>query len=139
MGSAANAQDPLKSAECGDALAGLEAARKGGGGQVEAQRQAAARACLGASPAPGRPAREARPPTAIAPPAIAAPAPDLGVRLPAAPPPPAAVAIERPLLPGHCDPSGCWADDGGRLRHIGPPPTLPGGACVLRGGIVVCP
>jgi hypothetical protein len=136
---AAASQDPLKSAECAGALASLQAAREHNPAQVEPLRQAAALACLGTAAAPGRPAREARPPTAVAPTGTVPPTPVPGVRMPPAVPPPPPVAIERPLLPGHCDASGCWASDGTRLRHIGPAPTVPGAPCALLGGVVACP
>lgn len=131
-------EDPLKSPACEQALARLDAARAERSSQVPALRQQAANTCLGGPGTP--PQRSARvqqaplvvPPPTIAPPAVAALPPG-----PSLPPPP--VAVQRAPLPAHCDPSGCWAEDGGQLRHVGPNLMGPRGVCNRQGGLVYCP
>jgi hypothetical protein len=131
-------QDPLKSPACEQALARLDAARAQRAGDVATLRQQAANTCLGGPGTP--PARSARtqqaplsvPPPTIEPPPVAALPPG-----PSLPPPP--VAVQRPPMPAHCDPGGCWTEDGGRLRHVGPNLTGPRGMCSQQGGLVYCP
>lgn len=131
-------QDPLKSAACEQALARLDAARAQRADDVPALRQQAANTCLGGPGTP--PARSARiqqapisvPAPTIAPPRAAALPPG-----PSLPPPP--VAVQRAPMPAQCDPSGCWTEDGGRLRHVGPNLTGPRGACSQQGSMVYCP
>jgi hypothetical protein len=137
----AQAGDPLKSPECGAALAQLQAARSGGAapGAVEELRSAAAGSCLGSTAVPSRPSRIAQQPIAVPPPQIDLP-PQRGVPLPAPVLPPPPVAIQRAPLPAQCDAGGCWSSDGGtHLRHV--PPTLagPSGMCTQQGGLVYCP
>jgi hypothetical protein len=139
--SAAHAQspDPLKSAECAAALAGLQAARSGAGapGRLEQMRGAAAAACLGSSTVPRRPSRVARPPVVVPPPQVEVPAQAAPAPAPALPPPP--VAIERAPAPALCDANGCWTGDGTHLRHVPPNLAGPGGLCTQQGGVVYCP
>jgi hypothetical protein len=136
----AQAGDPLKSAECGSALAQLQSARAGGAaaGAVEGLRSAAAASCLGSAAIPSRPSRIAQRPIAVPPPQIDVPQGAPSLPAPALPPPP--VAIQRAPLPSQCDANGCWTGDGGtHLRHV--PPTLagPNGMCTQQGGLVYCP
>jgi hypothetical protein len=140
--SLAHAQgDPLKSPECGSALAALQSARFVGAAPaaVEGLRSAAAGSCLGSAVVPSRPSRIAQQPITVPPPQIdvpPGPAPSLAPA-PMLPPP---VAIGRPPLPSQCDAGGCWSSDGGtHLRHV--PPTLvgPNGMCTQQGGVVYCP
>lgn len=131
--------DPLKSPACGAALASLQAAREGGASaaRVEALRSSAAGTCLGSATPPSRPGRVARAPEVVAPPQVTVPVPPAPLPAPVLPPP--AVAIERPALPATCDPSGCWTNDGTRLRHVLPAVPGPAGPCVQQGGVVYCP
>ncbi|MGV3570284.1 MAG: hypothetical protein ACO1PB_06765 [Ramlibacter sp.] len=136
---AAQAGDPLKSPACGQALAALDAARAADprGAQVAPLRNQATQACLGGGPSPQRSARVLQPPIAVPPPAITPPPAPPTLALPRLPPPP--VAIGRAPSPAHCDAGGCWTDDGGRLRHIGPNLAGPNGLCTQQVGQVVCP
>jgi hypothetical protein len=109
-------------------------------------RAAAARACLGGS-------NEAPPPTArLLPPAeMPRPAPSAAWRLPPVParpaapatpmPPPAPAArpVERPVVITHCDPSGCWANDGLWRPRVGGTLGGPRGLCTTQGTLVSCP
>lgn len=150
------------SADCRRALDALEAqesrliaARRTGGtatsappslDELKALRTAAARACLGGtgqSPpptarllAPAEMAREpARPATPLAghlPPTPPRPAPPAS---PMPPPPP----VERPVVITHCDPSGCWANDGMWRPRVGATLGGPRGLCTTQGTLVSCP
>jgi hypothetical protein len=138
-GAALAQDDPLKSADCGAALAALQSAREGNAAApaVEALRGKAAQTCLGSANPPSRPGRVAQPPVAIPPPQIDVP--PRVAPLPALAPPPPPVAIERAPQPATCDAGGCWTNDGSHLRHV--PPTLvgPSGLCTQRAGQVFCP
>jgi hypothetical protein len=131
--------DPLKSAACGSALADLQAARRSAAadGTVQALRSAAATICLGSATIPTRPSRVTQAPIVVPPPQIDVPQRVAPLPAPVMPPPP--VAIQRGALPSHCDPGGCWTNDGSHLRHV--PPTLvgPNGLCIQQGGQVFCP
>lgn len=144
--SLAQGADPLKSAECTEALAALQARetavlaarspRDGGAtaaerSGLETARTRARRECLGREEAAV--VRTPRPPMAVAPvtlPPSAVPAP------PAAPPPP--VAISPPRTVTQCDPSGCWTSDGMRLNRLGPLLVGPPGACTVQSGVLSC-
>jgi hypothetical protein len=139
-GFAAQEDDPLKSAACGEAIAQLDTARAQGGdaARLVPLRQRAATICFGAAQPPGRSARVLQAPVVVPPPVInpaTPPAPSLP-RLAPLPPP---VVVERAPMPAHCDAAGCWAQDGPRLRHVPPGLGLPGAACAQHGGVVYCP
>jgi hypothetical protein len=135
---AAVGADPLKSGECGQSLAALEAARadRGAGARLEALRQQATQACLGGSGEARRPSPVAQPPIVVPPPIVAVPAP---AEAPRPAPPPSPVAIQRPPVLTSCDAGGCWDSNGGRLNRAGPTLIGPGGACVVTGQVVHCP
>jgi len=128
--------DPLKSPECGAALARLQAARAGGNDPkvVESLRSDAATTCLGYGAPPARPGRTLQAPIGVAPPQIDVPAARAPLAAPAPPPP---VAIERFPAPATCDANGCWTNDGTHLRHV--PPNLTGPLCMQQGGSFYCP
>jgi hypothetical protein len=135
----AQADDPLKSSACAEALAGLQAARAANAGSatVETARGAAAAACLGIATLPQRPSRVLRSPESVPPPQV-----DLPLRVtphpgPALPPPP--VAIDRPGTAGFCDGNGCWIDGGTHLRQLGPNLMGPNGLCTQQGLLISCP
>lgn len=134
---AAQTADPLKSADCGAAIAQLESARAGRAGNVEALRGAAASACLGSSQLPSRPARVLQAPISVPPPQIELPQRVAPAPAPSLPPPP--VAIGRPPTPATCDAGGCWTSDGTQLRHVPPNLVGPAGLCSQAGGMVYCP
>ena len=129
-------EDPLKSADCGSALATLQAARPGGVKGVGAG-VAAASACLGSSAIPLRPSRVLQAPVAVPPAQIEVPARVAPLPAPSLPPPP--VAIDRPPSPATCDAGGCWSNDGTHLRHVPPNLVGPAGLCTQQGGLVYCP
>ena len=133
----AQAHDPLKSADCGAALARLEAARAGNAPDVEALRGAASNTCLGAAQLPSRPSRVLQAPVVVPPPQI-----DLPQRVAPLPPvtlPPPPVAIGRFPAPATCDAGGCWTNDGTHLRYVAPNLIGPAGLCTQVGGGVHCP
>lgn len=132
------AQDPLKSHQCGQALAGLQAARSDPpeAGRLEALRQQATQACLGGTGDARRPSPVVQPPIAVKPPVIEVPqsrAP------PVAGAPPPAPAIPRPAVLTTCDAGGCWDSEGRRLNRAGPVLVGPGGTCIASGSGVLCP
>lgn len=131
--------DPLKSPACASALAALDAARTvdARGPQLPALRDQAAQACLGGGATSGRSARVLQAPTAVPAPVITPPPQPAPLPLPRMPSPP--VEIGRPPMPTHCDAGGCWANDGGHLRHVGPNLAGPAGTCVPQGGQLFCP
>ena len=135
----AQESDPLKSPQCGAALASLQAARAGGtaAAAVQALRASAARTCLGGGEAPARTARVLQAPTVVPPPVIMPP--PVPAALPQVAPPLPPVAIQRPPSVTNCDVGGCWADDGQHLRQVGPNLAGPNGRCALQGGLVYCP
>ncbi len=150
------------SADCRRALDALEAqesrviaARQAGGvaastatalDELKPLRAAAARACLGGT-------GQAPPPTArLLPPAeMPRPAPITAWRpppmpaRPAAPtspmPPPAPIerTVERPVVITHCDPAGCWTNDGTWRPRVGGTLGGPHGLCTTQGTLVSCP
>lgn len=135
----AQAGDPLKSPQCGAALADLQAARDAHAApaQVERLRAQGANVCLGSSALPRRPARIAQAPIAVPPPRIDLPS---RAAIPAAPsPPPPPVAVPHGPVPAQCDPGGCWIDDGSHLRYLPPALTTPAGPCLRQGALVYCP
>ena len=161
--------DPLRSAECREALASLHrdeeaAAAVAASGpaadaqrpdaqrprpipaKLEASRRKAADACLHGrdDPAPARQpgGSPARPPPVQAPIAV----PRLSPERPALPgwvrrEPPAPVTrpAERPRFITTCDAIGCWADDGSRLDRVGPDLRGPRGLCTVQGTLLTCP
>lgn len=135
----AQAQDPLKSAECKSALDGLERVLDDKTeGRERALRVAAARrsamvACLGRADGAATRSGAPYPPQAVAPPVIAG-APPLRVTPPAPP-----LAIARPTVITTCDPAGCWDSEGRRLNHFGPLLLGPRGLCTVQGGVANCP
>lgn len=137
---AAQGADPLKSAACGEALSALRAARAAAApaARLAPLRDNAASTCLGTSAMPQRPSRVMQAPIAVSPPSVVPPEPP-SASLPALTPPPAPVAIQRPPAVTHCDAGGCWADDGGGLRHVPPNLAGPRGLCSQQGGLVYCP
>lgn len=132
------AQDPLKSDQCGQALAGLRAARSDPrqAAQLEALRQQATQACLGGSGDARRPSPVVQPPLVVKPPVIDVPqqAPPVA----AAPAPPRPPVAQPPVITT-CDAGGCWDSDGRRLNRAGPVLIGPGGPCVASGSGVQCP
>jgi hypothetical protein len=135
---AAHAQpvDPLKTPECGRAIATLQSARASGAA-TEGLRHEAARICLGSGAPPQRPARVLQQPVTVPPPQLeAAPRASLP-RPPSALPAP--VQIDRPATVSGCDPGGCWVDDGVRLQRVAPNLMAPGGLCAQAPGAAGCP
>ncbi|CAA9436768.1 MAG: hypothetical protein AVDCRST_MAG51-3004, partial [uncultured Ramlibacter sp.] len=130
--------DPLKSGDCGQSLAALDAARAdpNAGQRVEALRQQATQACLGGGGEARRPSPVAQPPLVVPPPIIAVPSQAEPPR-PAPLPPP--VAIQRPPVLTSCDAGGCWDSQGNRLNRAGPTLIGPGGTCIVSGPVVHCP
>lgn len=135
----AQAGDPLKSPECGAALADLQAARQAHAApaHVESLRAHAASVCLGSSALPRRPGRIAQAPTAVPPPHSDVPSRAAILGAPSLPPPPA--AVPHGPAPAQCDAGGCWIDDGTHLRHVPPTLTTPAGPCLRQGALVYCP
>ena len=145
----AEGADPLKSAECVQALDALEAQeaammataqRKDAGEQaqllatLETLRRQAAHACLGSRlDAPPRVERLARPPIAVAP---VAPLSTVTPPVPAAAPPPLHIPPLKTITA--CDPTGCWASDGTRLNRMGPLLVGPLGVCTALGAVLSC-
>ncbi|MEJ5988822.1 hypothetical protein WG902_02395 [Ramlibacter sp. PS3R-8] len=136
---AAQADDPLKSPACAQAIASLQSARNAGAETIaiEERRSAAAAICLGSAAPPQRPGRVMQPPVAVPPPQIDLPVPvaPLPPLVPAPPP----VAIGRPPAPALCDAGGCWSSDGTHLRHVGPNLIGPNGLCTQQGVLIACP
>lgn len=138
------ADDPLRSAECREALDALAAQERGVEGRTKdglaAWRQAQRRAatdCLGREDVP--PAQHlAQPPVRVAPvvvPPVPARTASPAVAMPPVPmPTPAA-----PTTVTSCDPAGCWAADGTRLQRNGPDLVGPRGLCTLAGNVLRCP
>jgi hypothetical protein len=138
LAAGARAQDdPLKSAECGAALASLQAARAANAANSDALRSAASTTCLGSSAIPTRPGRVLQAPVVVPPPQIALPQRAAPLPAPLLPPPP--VAIERAPAPALCDAGGCWSNDGTHLRYVPPSLAGPSGLCTQQGGLVYCP
>jgi hypothetical protein len=46
---------------------------------------------------------------------------------------------DRPVVITHCDPSGCWANDGLWRPRVGGTLGGPGGLCNTQGTLVSCP
>lgn len=134
---AAQATDPLKSPECGTALATLQAARSRGSSDTESLRRQAATTCLGSPNPPTRPARVVQAPIVVPPPTIEAPTRRPLPPIPAPPPP--AVQVERPPTISSCDAAGCWVTQGSRLQHVTPNLMGPAGLCALAPGAAGCP
>jgi hypothetical protein len=130
--------DPLKSPECGQALAELQAARAQrtqDTAPVEQARKRAARLCLGLTEQAQPSGRVEQPPLRVPSPVIT---PAQRPALPAAP----AIAppeIRRPPVITSCDPGGCWDSYGTRLNRAGPNLIGPRGVCTQQGVILNCP
>jgi hypothetical protein len=142
--------------ECRRALEALQAeesrviaARQGGApatlDDVKGLRAAAARTCLGGTGQAPPPTARLQPPAEMprpAPPApgAVAPLPAPPARIsPMPPPPPAQAQAERPVVITHCDPSGCWANDGIWRPRVGATLGGPRGLCTTQGTLVSCP
>ena len=132
------AQDPLKSDQCSQALAVLQAARPDPpqAGRLEALRQQATQACLGGSGEARRPSPVARPPIVVPPPVVEVPEPQAPLATVLPPPSPASA---RPAVVTTCDAGGCWDSEGRRLNRAGPVLVGPGGPCIASGNGVQCP
>jgi hypothetical protein len=113
--------------------------------ELKALRTAAARACLGGDGQPPPPtARLLSPvempraaPSAVwrPPPALTRPGSPSVPATPVPPPPP----TDRPVVITHCDPSGCWANDGIWRPRVGGTLGGPRGLCTTQGTLVSCP
>ena len=134
----AQAQDPLKSPECAQALEELNAARAAqppDTARAETLRKAAARACLGLTEEARPSGRAAQAPLRVPSPVITPP------RRPAIAEGPviAPEVIKRPPVLTSCDPGGCWDSNGTRLNRAGPNLIGPGGVCSQHGAFLNCP
>jgi hypothetical protein len=137
FGVCAQPADPLKTAECGDAIGRVQQARGAKARDVERLRQEAARMCFGTASPPVRGGRVARQPVAVPPPQI-----ELRARAPSPGQPaplPAPVQIDRPATVSSCDPGGCWVNDGVRLQRVPPILMAPSGLCAAAPGAAGCP
>ena len=114
--------------------------------ELKTLRAMAARACLGGTgQAPPPTAREMPPAQVTRPASIEAwrplalpgptPARPATPASPMPPPPP----VERPVVITHCDPSGCWANDGTWRPRVGATLGGPRGLCTTQGTLVSCP
>jgi hypothetical protein len=108
-------------------------------------RSAAARACLGGNGQPPPPTARLLPPMEMPRPAPSAawrPPPLLtrptSPTVPAAPMPPPPPS-DRAVVITHCDPSGCWANDGVWRPRVGATLGGPRGLCTTQGALVSCP
>jgi hypothetical protein len=108
-------------------------------------RTAAARACLGGNGHPPPPTARLLPPMEMP-----RPAPSAAWRPPPTPTRPASPAVpvapmppppptDRPVVITHCDPSGCWANDGVWRPRVGATLGGPRGLCTTQGALVSCP
>ncbi|MFI4930345.1 MAG: hypothetical protein ACHP83_08910 [Burkholderiales bacterium] len=153
--SLAQGADPLKSAECVQALEALQAQEvamiaaaqhKDAGDEqaappplatFEALQKDAAHACLGSRlDAPPPVQRLARPPITVAPITPHAAALAVVPPAPAAAPPPIQVPPVKTITV--CDPAGCWASDGTRLNRMGTMLVGPLGLCTVQGAVLSC-
>jgi hypothetical protein len=134
----AQANDPLKSPACAEALASLQEARSSGKG-VEAARDKAAGTCLGSTELPKRPSRVVQAPIAVPGPVITPPTASLPAAPLTAPAPPPPVDVPHAPMPAHCDGGGCWTNNGTHQQLLPPNLTTPHGACVTQGGLLYCP
>jgi hypothetical protein len=125
--------------------------------ELKSLRVAAARACLGgtgqAPPATARlipPAAMARPAPLVPIAPIAPTSPNAPIPAGRPPPMPAQVAppssplpppppVERPVVITHCDPAGCWGNDGTWRPRVGATLGGPRGLCTTQGALVSCP
>ena len=154
-----DAGDPLRSAECMQALDSLQAqeaaaasprasgaadgrAQRPADAALQASRRRAASACLASRPdVPPPPGRMAEPPVAvppIAPPPAAVPRPAAPVSR-IEPPGPLLKPADKPTFITTCDDTGCWANDGSRLNRTGPNLWGSRGVCTVQGVFVNCP
>jgi hypothetical protein len=135
----AQAEDPLKSPACGEAIADLQSARSAHAApaQVERLRAHAQGVCLGSTTVPRRPPRVAQQPIAVPPPQIDVPSRATILGAPSLPPPPA--PVPHFPAPAQCDPGGCWVDDGSHLQYVPPTLVTPRGRCTQQGALVYCP
>ena len=113
-------------------------------------RAMAARACLGGTGQAPPPTARLLPPAEVVRTTPAAPTTTPG-RLPAMParpatpitpmpsPPPVQRQAERPVVITHCDPAGCWANDGAWRPRVGGTLGGPRGLCTTQGTLVSCP
>lgn len=135
--------DPLRSAECRQALDALDAQERMLEGTTQdglatwrSARRRAAASCLGREDAPP-PQHVAQPPVRVAP-VVVPPMPPRPT--PAAPMPPVPAPVPNaPTSVTSCDPTGCWAADGTRLQRNGPDLVGPRGLCTLAGNVLRCP
>lgn len=105
-------------------------------------RAAAARACLGGTGQAPPPTARLQPPAEMPPTAPTGPwaVPAQPARIsPMPPPPPVQAQAERPVVITHCDPSGCWANDGLWRPRVGGTLGGPRGLCTTQGTLVSCP
>jgi hypothetical protein len=138
--------DPLKSAECLQALDALQAREaalpsasppaqaRAGAAELAAlapYRKRVARECLGKED----PALERAPRVPISVSPVGSP-PSAIPHAPAAVPPPVPIPPLRTVT--QCDPSGCWTSDGIRLNRMGPVLVGPLGACTVQSGVLSC-
>ena len=114
--------------------------------ELKSLRAAAARACLGGTGDAPPPTARLQPPAEMPRPASTAAwlPPPMPVRpaLPATPlppPPPVQRQPERPVVITHCDPAGCWANDGLWRPRVGATLGGPRGLCNTQGVLVSCP
>jgi hypothetical protein len=144
--------DPLASPACRNALSALsvrEAAalaaptasaaseHRSAVRAIQAARERAARACLGAADGAIAPQRAIQAPISVPPVGtVTATVPRRTATTPDVTLPPRA---EPPRLVTTCDAVGCWASDGSYLLRSGPNLVSPRGLCSVQGSVVVCP
>lgn len=135
---AAQARDPLASAECLLARRQLDvvlgAATENGhenAAEFERARQRTALACLGQAKGPGIRAPQA---VIVVPPTVTAVPPPPPIVAPLPP-----VTVPRLSVITLCDPGGCWDSDGTRLHRAGPNLMGPRGLCTVHGNVLNCP
>ncbi len=133
-------EDPLRSADCRRALEAMQAEEERAmsasapAARLATRRRDAARACLGAAPAPQPPRASVRAPVRVDSPAAST----VGVPRPAPLPAPASLP-RAPLVVTACDATGCWASDGSRLQRLGADLVGPRGPCTVQGAVLNCP
>jgi hypothetical protein len=147
---AATQGDALRTPECHEALAALQAQeeraladldrqpdsarRDAWRKQLVAPRRRAAQACLKGSGEAPPPHQVALPPVSVPP---IAPLP------PTRSEPPARPATSAPVVPPlltitTCDAGGCWASDGSRVNRVGGALVGPHGLCTEAAGVLSC-
>jgi hypothetical protein len=147
---AAQAGDPLNTAECRAARTRLDVATAAVTGRSEASaralqaaRERVAMVCLGR---PGEVVRELPDGSGVRAPYPAVRVPPVGGAAAATPVlpsrpqvPPAPLAVPRAAVITQCDPTGCWDSSGRRLNRVGPGLAGPGGPCTVQGNSAMCP